>query len=194
MILRRGSGRGSARLPPMTVMVALLRGINVGGRTSLKMADLRRVAEDLGYGSVATYIQSGNLLLSTSDPAPQVADDLAAAVAASSSVAPAVMVRTRVQLAKVVAGNPFLGAGADPSHLHVTFTDGPARAGLAGIDLAAYAPEEAAAVGHHLYLHLPNGMGRSKLAIDLAKQKGPAGTTRSWRTTTKLLELAEAIA
>jgi uncharacterized protein (DUF1697 family) len=178
----------------MTVMVALLRGVNVGGRTSLKMADLRRVAEDLGYEDVSTYIQSGNLLLSTSDPAAQVADDLASAIAASSSVAPAVMVRTRTQLAKVVAGNPFLAQGADPAHLHVTFTDGPAREGLARIDLAAYAPEDAAAAGDTLYLHLPNGIGRSKLASDLAKHKGTVGTTRNWRTTTKLLELAEAIA
>jgi uncharacterized protein (DUF1697 family) len=178
----------------MTVMVALLRGVNVGGRTSLRMADLRQVAEGLGYEDVSTYIQSGNLLLSTSDPVAQVAGDLATAIAAASSVAPAVVVRTRAQLAKVVAGNPFLQAGADPGHLHVTFTDGPARPGLAGIDLPAYAPEDAAAAGDTLYLHLPNGIGRSKLASDLAKQKGPVGTTRSWRTTTKLLELAEAIA
>ena len=174
-------------------MVALLRGINVGGRTSLKMADLRGIAEDLGYEDVSTYIQSGNLLLSTASAATQVADDLASAIAASSSVAPAVMVRTRTQLAKVVAGNAFLADGADPGHLHVTFTDGPAAPGVAGLDLPRYAPEEAVAVGEALYLHLPNGMGRSKLAIDLAKLKGAVGTTRSWRTTTKLLELAEAM-
>jgi len=174
-------------------MVALLRGINVGGRSSLKMADLRQIAEDLGYEDVATYIQSGNLLLTSADPSAKVAGDLAAAIAASSNVAPAVMVRTHAQMAKVVAGNPFLAQGADASHLHVTFTDGPARSGLAGIDLAGYAPEGAAAVGHQLYLHLPNGIGRSKLAVDLAKQKGTVGTTRNWRTTTKLLELAEAV-
>jgi uncharacterized protein (DUF1697 family) len=178
----------------MTVLVALLRGVNVGGRSSLKMADLRRIAEDLGYGNVATYIQSGNLLLTSADSSAKVAGDLAAAIAASSTVAPAVMVRTRAQLAKVVAGNPFLAQGADPSHLHVTFTDRPAAAGLAGVDLGAYAPEDAAAVGDTVYLHLPNGIGRSKLAGDLAKQKAAVGTTRSWRTTTKLLELAEAIA
>jgi uncharacterized protein (DUF1697 family) len=177
----------------MTVMVALLRGINVGGRTSLKMADLRRVAEDLGYAAVSTYIQSGNLLLSTSDPVAKVADDLAAAIAAASPVAPAVLVRTRAQLAKVVAGNPFLAAGADPGHLHVTFTDGPAKPGLAAVDLGRYAPEDAAAVGDTLYLHLPGGVGRSRLAADLARHKGTVGTTRSWRTTTKLLELAEAV-
>lgn len=175
-------------------MVALLRGINVGGRASLAMADLRTVATDLGYGDVATYIQSGNLVLSTSASAGQVADDLAAAIAAATSVAPAVMVRTRTQLAKVVRDNPFLGgaAGRDEAHLHVVFTDASARAGLTGIDLAGFAPEEAVARGHELYLHLPGGVGRSPLAIALGKQKGSVGTMRSWRTVTKLLAMAEA--
>ena len=177
----------------MTVMVALLRGINVGGKTSLKMDRLRQIAADLGYEDVATYIQSGNLLLTTSKAAGAVGDELAAAIAADGGVAPAVIVRTRAQLAKVVDANPYAARGEDPAHLHVAFTDGPASRGLAGIDLAEYAPEDASAVGKELFLFLPNGMGRSRLATDLAKQKGAVGTTRSWRTVTKLLDLADAI-
>lgn len=178
----------------MTVMVALLRGINVGGRASLAMADLRAVATELGYGDVATYIQSGNLVLSTSDPADRVAVDLAAAIAAATSVAPALMVRTRSQLAKVVRGNPFLTGshGADEAHQHVVFTDGPAKVALTGVDLAAFAPEEAVARGTELYLHLPGGVGRSKLAVAVGKQKGSVGTMRNWRTVTTLLAMAEA--
>jgi uncharacterized protein (DUF1697 family) len=176
---------------PVTVMVALLRGINVGGKGKLPMADLRAIAEDLGYGDVATYIQSGNLVLSTSDSATKVASDLAVAVAAGSSVAPAVLVRTRSQLAKVVRDSPFLARGEDAAHLHVAFTDGPAAAGLEGIDLPAYAPEEAIAIGKELHLLLPNGMGRSRLAADLARQKGPVATTRNWRTVTTLVTMAD---
>jgi uncharacterized protein (DUF1697 family) len=120
-----------------------------------------------------------------------VARRLAAAIAAGTSVAPAVLVRTRSQLAKVVRDSPFLARGEDPTHLHVTFTDKPAAAGVARLDLPAYAPEEAIAIGKELHLLLPNGMGRSKLAVDLARQKGAVGTTRNWRTVTTLVGMAD---
>lgn len=172
-------------------MVVLLRGVNVGGKGKLPMADLRAVATELGYGDVVTYIQSGNLVLSTSDSSAAVAQDLAQAIAASSSVAPAVVVRTRPQLAKVVAANPYLQRGGNPAHLHVVFTEGPAQPALATRDLAAYRPEEATAIGKELYLLLPNGVGRSKLAADLGRQKAALGTMRNWRTVTTLLAMAD---
>lgn len=175
----------------MTVMVALLRGVNVGGKGKLPMADLRAIAADLGYGDIATYIQSGNLVLSTSQRAAVVEGELAAAIASSSSVRPAVMVRTRSQLAKVVEGNPFLRRGEDPGHAHVVFADGPAEALVAKLDLPGYAPEEAVAVGTALYLFLPNGVGRSPLATDVARQTGAVGTQRNWRTVTRLLAMAD---
>ena len=80
-------------------MVALLRGVNVGGKAKLAMADLREIATGLGYDDIATYIQSGNLVLSTSKSASAVAKELAGAIASATSVQPAVMVRTRSQLA-----------------------------------------------------------------------------------------------
>lgn len=177
----------------MTVMVALLRGINVGGRSSLAMADLRAVASDLGYEDVATYIQSGNLVLSTRRSPATVAKELAAAIATSSSVTPAVVVRTHGQLAEIVAGNPFLQRGEDPAHVHVLFTDGAAKRLLAEVDLASYGPEEAIAVGPDLHLLLPNGVGRSKLAADVGRQKAPVGTQRSWTTVLKLLAMADEV-
>ena len=172
-------------------MVALLRGVNVGGHGKLPMADLRAIAEELGYGDVASYIQSGNLVLSTSDGAAKVARELAAAIEAGSSVAPAVMVRTRSQLAKVVRDSPFLARGEDEAHLHVLFADGPATGCIKSLDLDSYAPEEAIAVGSDLHLLFPNGVGRSKLAVDLGRQKGVVATMRNWRTVTKLLAMAD---
>ena len=174
----------------MTVMVALLRGINVGGKTTLSMASLREVAEALGYDDVATYIQSGNLVLRTSDSAPKVEKDLAAAIAELGGVQPAVMARTRSQLEKIADGNPFLRRGEEEKACHVVFR---AKAATPRLDLPAYAPEEAAAVGKELYLFLPNGMGRSKLAADLAKDTSAVGTARGWRTVTKLLEMLDAL-
>jgi uncharacterized protein (DUF1697 family) len=177
----------------MTVMVALLRGINVGGRTTLPMAELRGVADALGYDDVATYIQSGNLVLRTSDSASKVERDLAAAMVELGGVRPAVMVRTRAQLKKVADGNPFLRRGEDAAACHVVFCAKAPKAQLGRVDLPAYAPEEAVAVGKELYLFLPGGMGRSKLAGDLAKDKAAVGTARSWRTVRKLLEMTEAL-
>ncbi len=177
----------------MAVVVALLRGVNVGGKTTLSMAKLREVAEGLGYDDVATYIQSGNLVFRTSSPASTVERELADAVAALGGVQPAVIVRTRAQLQKAVDGNPFLERGEDASSCHLVFCAKAAKAQLDRLDLPSYAPEAAAAVGKELYLFLPGGMGRSKLAKDLAKDKAAVGTARSWRTVMKLLEMASAL-
>ena len=177
----------------MPVMVALLRGVNVGGRGKLPMADLREVATDLGYDDVATYIQSGNLVLRSSDAATKVAKDLAAAIAELGGVKPAVMVRSRSQLAKVVDANPFLRRGEDASLCHVTFMETAASGALTSLDLEKHPPDEANAVGKELYLFLPSGMGRSKLAADLARNKKATGTTRNWRTVTTLLGMMDGL-
>ena len=170
----------------MPVMVALLRGVNVGGKTTLAMADLRRVATDLGYQDVSTYIQSGNLLLRASARPARVARDLAAGIAALGGVEPDVLVRTRTQLAALVTGNPFVERGEDPARCHVLFTEsGPPT------PLDVQPPEEAMASGSDVYLFLPNGVGRSPLAKELTKAR--AGTVRSWRTVTKLLDLADGL-
>lgn len=172
-------------------MVVLLRGVNVGARTKLPMADLRRIAEGCGFEQVRTYIQSGNLVCSTAETSSAaVAATLQDVLARETEVKPAVLARTRDELAAVVEANPYLKRGEDPAHLHVTFLAGPAEPALGSLDLAAYRPEEVAAIGHELHLFLPNGLGRSKLAGDLARLKGPTGTTRNWRTVTKLLAMA----
>ena len=174
----------------MAVLIALLRGVNVGGRTTVAMGDLRAAANELGYDAVRTYIQSGNLLCTTTATPERVARDLEQAIASRCGVETSVMVRTKAQLAKVVGGSPFLGRGEDPKHLHVVFTKGKAKVPLS--DVARYAPEEVRAVGRELHLLLPGGVGRSKLAADLAKAgKDQPGTMRSWSTVTRLLALAD---
>jgi uncharacterized protein (DUF1697 family) len=177
----------------MPVLVALLRGINVGGRSSLEMSELRAVAEGLDYEDVTTYVQSGNLLLRSADPPDEVGRALEAALAQRGGVAPAVVVRTRDQLVQVVGGSPFL-PGADPGHLHVIFTN-EAEAWVDLEDVERYAPERVEAVGPDLHLLLPGGVGRSALARDLARRRpGAGGTMRSWKTVTKLLAMADELA
>lgn len=173
----------------VTVMVALLRGVNVGGRAKLAMADLRAVAERCGYEDARTYIQSGNLVLRTKERRPAtVARTLHGALADDVGLATPVVVRTRAQLQTVVDRNPYLQQGEDPAHLHVVFLE---RQGTIDLDLDRYAPEHATVIGQEVYLLLPGGVGRSRLATDLGRAKGPDGTMRNWRTVTKLLEMAD---
>lgn len=178
----------------MVVMVALLRGVNVGGRGKLAMADLRATASALGHQQVRTYIQSGNLVFASTEPDPQaVEEELSGALGRIMGAAPAVVVRTYADLVAVVERNPF--AARDVAHVHVAFATGTGDASLALTDLEKYAPEEAVAVGRETFLYLPGGMGRSRLAADLGRRglggSGRDATVRNWRTVTKLVEMAE---
>jgi uncharacterized protein (DUF1697 family) len=175
------------------IHVALLRGINAGGRNKLAMAKLRQVAEGCGFEGVSTHVQSGNAVLRSSQPSGgAVAARLREALREATGLDVPVMVRTRSELAAVVAGNPFPDRVRDPTRVHVVFWEQALRKDpLAGLELGSYAPEEARTLCGHLYLHLPGGIGRSRLAADLARRDGPAGTVRNWRTVTKLLEIAD---
>jgi uncharacterized protein (DUF1697 family) len=173
-------------------MVALLRGVNVGGKTTLPMAELRKIVEECGYADVRTYIQSGNVVLRAVGESPSdVSDRLRTALADTTGREIDVTVRTREQLTAAVDTNPYLDRTEEPTHLHVVFAEASLEGSLDGLDLDGYAPEEATASGRELYLFLPNGMGRSKLAGDLARLDGARGTARNWRTVTKLLAIAD---
>lgn len=178
----------------MTIYVALLRGINVGGRSKLAMADLRAMASDCGFTDVATYIQSGNVVLRSADSATDVAASLRSAIAAAGGVDPAIAMRTRAQLSTVIDANPYVGRSDDETQLHVTFAVEGARFTEPALDPDAFAPEAFTVRSREAYLYLPNGMGRSKLAVELAKVRPQDGTTRNWRTTKRLLAMADELA
>lgn len=170
--------------------MALLRGINVGGKTTLSMDAVREVAEKLGYRDVRTYLQTGNIVLSTRVAPTKVARDLAKKIGDLGGIAPDVAVRSHAQLAETVAASPFVARDEDPAKLHVVFLlDPDAKSGTLE-DLARNPGEEVVAVGSELHLLLPKGVGRSPLALAVAK-RGPQGTMRNWRTVTKLLAMAE---
>jgi len=176
----------------MPVYVALLRGINVGGNRMIKMADLREVFIAAGADDVATYIQSGNVVFThAARSEPTLAAQLEKRIAKAAGFPVPVVLRTAGQLARVIEDSPF----PDADHLHIAFLAARPPANAPTIDARAFAPERCAAVGRELYLYLPDGMGRSKLAAAvLAKPKaiGASGTARNWRTVLKLNELASA--
>jgi len=191
----------------MATHVALLRGINLGGKNKVAMADLRGVVAGLGHADVSTYIQSGNVLFSV---VPADAADTAAlaaglteAISVGLGVSAPVVVVSRDELAGVIAANPFpLPSEADPKRVHAVVLSEPPGAALAGkLDAAVAraaakgARDELATVGRTLYLHTPGGFGNSDLSaavlrIVSAPHAGVTGTARNWATVNKLFELA----
>ena len=173
-----------------STFVALLRGINVGGRTLIRMADLRALFESLGFADVETYIQSGNVVFESSgEDATTVAGRIEDAIEREHGLRPTVVLRTPGELARIAKANPLLAAGAPESKLHVVFLDrGPAKGAAARLDPERSPGDELVLKGRELFLHLPNGAGRSKLTLDyLERTLGVRGTQRSWKT---VLELA----
>ncbi|MEI3849947.1 MULTISPECIES: DUF1697 domain-containing protein [Ensifer] len=167
----------------MPVHVALLRAVNVGGTTSLAMADLKAICEGLGFADVRTYIQSGNVLFRSDLPAAKAAEMLDGALLEKFGKAPGVTIRTGAQLQAIADRAPF--PDAKPNLLHIVFLSEPAPADA--IDkLVAPDGEEVRLAGSEIYIHFPNGSGRSKLKLPAAK----AGTARNLNTVRKLAALA----
>ncbi len=170
----------------MPTQVALLRGVNVGGRNAVPMAALRDCFTALGHTDVETYIQSGNVVFTSR--AKVMPRSLEQAIERQFGFPVPVVVRTPAQLTAVLDANPF--PGADPSKLHVGFlVRRPTPSEVAGVDAARYLPEELTVVGTEIYFLLPNGMGNAKLPPYVGRRLGIATTARNWSTVTKLLEL-----
>jgi uncharacterized protein (DUF1697 family) len=175
----------------VTRYVALLRAVNVGG-TTLKMEALREAVRSIGCEDVSTYIQSGNLICTAARTSPaRLARQIEEGLAADVGVATTVLVRTHKELAELAAKNPFVRRKADPKKLHVTFlADLPDRSAK-GLVIPDGWPEEASVVGREVYLHYPEGYGRSKLTnAYIEKRLGVAATTRNWTTVLKLRDLS----
>lgn len=177
----------------MPTYVSLLRGINVSGRNRIAMADLRALYEAHGHHDVVTYVQSGNVVSRTNTRnAAAVARAIEQAIADDLGLDVNVLVRTPADLAKVVRANPFPGQGADVSKLHVTFLTEPAPAAkVAALDPDAFAPDGFSVHGREVYVHCPDGYGRTKINNTWFERKlGVAATTRNWKTVNQLVELA----
>ena len=174
--------------------VALLRGINVGGKNKLPMADLRDIFAAAGCEAVKTYIQSGNAVFEASrDLAERVPAIVTEAIRRRFGYETAVVVRSGEELRQVAASSPFDTSG-DPRFLQVAFLgDTPDAEAVSRLDPQRSPPDAFAVRGRHVYLHYPAGVARSKLTNEyLAAQLQTASTMRNWRTVLRLLELAEA--
>ena len=185
----------------MPQYLALLRGINVGGRNKVAMADLRDLATALGFADVTTYIQSGNLVFGyAGTDTTKLADMLESEIASKLSVRPAVVVLSREELVKVIADNPFPDE-PNPKNVHAVFRrDEAGPDAVAAVAAAvqrvrdAGSRDDATFVGRTLFLHTPDGFGRSDLAARLTSSKmQAAGTARNWATVTKLMGMLDVV-
>ncbi len=187
----------------MPTHVALLRGINVGGRNKVSMADLRAVVTSLGHGDVATYIQSGNVVFTSQETdTTAIAAALERRLAEVLGVRSSVVVLSRAELSQVARDNPFPDE-TNPKCLHAVFRSAELTpdqvAAVAGAEQRARAKgsrDEARAVGRVVYLRTPDGLGRSELAAQLARSPTAeaadgGGTARNWATVTKLLAMLD---
>jgi uncharacterized protein (DUF1697 family) len=173
--------------------VALLRGINVGGKNPLPMKELAAMFEAAGGENVQTYIQSGNVIFDASAGASKICDSVSAGIEKRFGYRIPVVLRTAPQMRKIIGGNPFLSAAADGKALHVYFlAHAPAAPAIAALDPARSAPDAFQVLGQEIYLHLPNGMGRSKLTNAYFDAKlATVSTARNWATVLKLAELMD---
>jgi uncharacterized protein (DUF1697 family) len=174
--------------------VALLRGVNLGPRNRIAMAELRAALEAVGFGDVSTYVQSGNVVLSSGAKPNAVARAVESAIAARFGLEIAVVVRTRAELAAVVQNDPFGDAVDEPKRFQVTFLDAPLSPdAVSKVEASAAGAERVVVAKREVYAWHPAGVGRSKLATLLAgRSLGVTATARNWTTVTTLLELASA--
>ncbi|HEX5309181.1 MAG TPA: DUF1697 domain-containing protein [Solirubrobacteraceae bacterium] len=176
----------------MPTQVALLRGINLGAHNRVPMGELRGHLTGLGYGDVRTLLQSGNVVLDADTSPDRLAADLERELSERFGVRSPVVVRTRAQLAKVVALDPLRDAVSEDKLYQVSFLSAEPEGGVIE-QLAAtdFEPERFVHSGREIYAWHPRGIHSSPLAKRLSdKGLGVVATARNWRTTVKLLELA----
>jgi uncharacterized protein (DUF1697 family) len=174
--------------------IVLLRGINIGSRNRIAMPKLRAALEGAGFDDVRTYVQSGNVVLTSGKAPGRVARECERLIAKRFGLEVDVVVRTRAELAEVVRRNPLGKVAKNPKRYQVSFLDGKLKAETVRKLEAAVAPsEELVVIGREAYAWHPEGVARSKLWAMLAgRDLGVTATARNWTTVTKLLELADA--
>jgi uncharacterized protein (DUF1697 family) len=178
----------------MTTYVALLRGINLGGRNRLPMATLRELITGMGGTDVRTLLQSGNAVFGHAEAGPgQLAGRLEQSIADACGLKVPCVVRKIEDLRRVMESNPFAGTEFDPAKLVVTFLSGPVTPEhVAAVDPAAFLPDEFRLGEREVYIHCPTGLARAKLPTVLGnKLNDLVATARNWNTVMKLVAISD---
>lgn len=179
----------------MKVFIALYRGINVGGSKPVKMQSLLAMHAALGHEDASSYVQSGNVVFRTKGSAAGISRDIINAFSNEFGHTVNLMVRSADDWDKLVDGNPFgKAATKDPSKVHAAICDGmPDEKQLTALLARTQGPEEFHVEKGIVYLHAPEGFGRSKFAAGMERACGVTVTVRNWRTMKALQTMAKAL-
>jgi uncharacterized protein (DUF1697 family) len=184
--------KDSSRTP--CTYIALLRGINLGGHKIVKMDQLRKTFEELGFADVKTYIQSGNVVFKApAQISAKLAKRIEEKILSQFGFPVPVVIKTAVEIGEVISSNPLLKEkGIDPAKLHVTFLAcEPDKSALKALDATEVAPDQFRCSAQAVYLHCPNGYHATKLGNNVLEKMLKVGTTtRNWNTVNKLWEMA----
>ncbi|MGZ7119040.1 MAG: DUF1697 domain-containing protein [Methanobacterium sp.] len=174
--------------------IALLRGINIGRKNRVKMADLVKTLESSGFENIKTYLQSGNVIFKcNSADTEKIAEDIKRKISQTFGLSINVIVRRDEELENIINSNPFIkNPEIERNKLHVTFlNEKPDKENISNLDINKGKNEEFEVNNKEIYLYLPNGYARTKLTNNLWEKKfNTIATTRNWKTVNKLLELA----
>ena len=177
----------------MPTYIALLRGINVGGKHIVPMKELRELLQKNGFSAVRTYIQSGNVVCDHPAAEPrEVGAQMGKLIETRFGFLPRVMVLTRQTLLTAMAENPFPEGEGDPKSIHLYFMDEkPAGADLDLLENLKADSEKFRLKEKVFYLYAPEGIGRSRLAEKVERALGVPATARNWRSVGRIAGLAE---
>ena len=184
--------KGPCRTP--STYIALLRGINLSGHKIVKMDQLRKTFDELGFEDVQTYIQSGNVIFKAqAEAAEYLAKKIEERLVRQFGFPVPVLVKTAEEVGEVIKNNRLAKEkGLDVSRLHVTFLSCvPEPSALKLLDAVSMAPDRFHCAGSAIYLYCPNGYHAAKLTNNvLGKMLKAGATTRNWKTVNKLWEMA----
>jgi uncharacterized protein (DUF1697 family) len=175
----------------MQKYIALFRGINVGGNNILPMKELITLLENLGAEKVATYIQSGNVVLTHKENNLKIlSEKITAAIKKNFGFETKVLLLKQKEIEHAISSNPFPEGEKEPKTLHAFFlTTTPKEPDLNKMDEIKTKSEQYRLIGNIYYLHAPEGIGRSKLVSQVEKLLGVPVTGRNWRTVIKILDM-----
>jgi uncharacterized protein (DUF1697 family) len=172
----------------------MLRGINVSGQKIIRMQDLRGLCDSLGFRSIETYVQSGNIVFVDGEKSSSsLAKRISEAILREFGFAVHVLVKTAKEMRNVVERNPFLKEREiDRSKLHVTFlSEAVPKSALKNLEKLSRIRDRFYPGRQEIYLYCPDGYGKTKLSNSaLEKALAVGATTRNWKTVNTLFEMA----
>jgi uncharacterized protein (DUF1697 family) len=180
----------------MPALIAMLRGVNLGGNNLIRMDSLRSICESLKLEDVSTYINSGNVVFTTKErKLEKVTSQIEDCIEKQYAFRPAVILRTVAEMQDVIARNPFAKRkDLNPSKLIVVFFSQELASEVKKqLEAIKVGPEELKAHARELYIYYPDGMGKSKLPAAMDRVLKKTGTARNWNTVTKLLGMVESL-